>query len=834
MTMRFGLVLRFLMRDWRAGELRLLTSAVLLAVGTVTGISLFVDRLTGALLSESATYLAADRLIVSTHAIPDEFAEAAARLGLETTHTMTFPSMVFAGDRNQLVSVKAVGDGYPLRGVLRIAAAPFAPGVVVVDELPAPGEVWLDSRLFPALGVVVGDIVTVGVAQLRVGRVLSDEPDRGGGFFDFGPRLLMRDVDVPRTEVVRPGSRISYRLLLAGSGEVLDQLRGELEGKLGTDYRWMGIRDSSASIGSALERAQAFLLLGGMLAVLLAGVAVALAAQRYARRHYDHVAILKTLGVTPAEIQWGYLALLAVIGGVSTVIGLVLGGVLHLLIVAALSAYMPLHLPLPGYKPLLVGAVSGCVCLAAFGLPPVMGLKSISPMRVIRRDLADAGVSRWLTYGCAALGTLVLLLWYTSSWRLTVWSVLGIGGISILFGGLAHLLLRAGRRVGMQAGSGWRLALAGLARRRGDSVAQILIFGLAIMLLLIMILLRTALLDEWRTQLPVGAPNHFLMNVAPEQVQPLQEMVNGRVERMGALYPMTRGRVVAVNGVATKTWEATRREPDSGDPSLDSERNLSWTADLPANNTIEAGEWWSTSLVDPAVSLEEGYARTAGIKIGDMMQFDIGGLPVNARVASIRRVEWNSMAPNFFMLFSPGALNDVPATYMTSFYLAPQQKPFLNELLAAFPTVTVIEVDQVMAQIQSIVNRVTQAVQLILGLVLVAGCLVLIASIQASGDERLREHALLRALGASRRLVRGALGVEFALLGVFAGAIAAFGAEATVFALNQQVFELSSRLHPWVWFTGPALGAAIVCGVGLWSTRALVASPPMLVLRELG
>ncbi len=303
-------MLRFLLRDWRAGELQLLVAAVLLAVGTVTGISLFVDRLSAALQSESSTYLAADRVIASSHAIPEQFETAAAHLGLETARTMTFQSMIFAGDRSQLVAVKAVDDGYPLRGVLRLAAAPFGPGAVV-HELPPPGEVWLDSRLFPALGVDGRrhDQRRRGTAARR-SRCLSDEPDRSGGFFDFGPRVLMRTIDVARTEVVRPGSRISYRLLIAGSTEAIDALHDELDGKLGADYRWMGIRDSSASIGSALDRAQAFLLLGGLLAVLLAGVAVALAAHRYARRHYDHVAILKTLGATPPQIQWGYLALL--------------------------------------------------------------------------------------------------------------------------------------------------------------------------------------------------------------------------------------------------------------------------------------------------------------------------------------------------------------------------------------------------------------------------------------------------------------------------------------------------------------------------------------------
>ncbi len=830
---RLPLVLRFLLREWRAGELRLLVSAVVLAVGTVSGISLFVDRLSRALMSESATYLAADRVIASSHPIPATFDATAARLGLTTARTLTFASMIYSGERNQLVAVKAASDRYPLRGVLRLADKPFGSSFPV-DAMPPHGEVWLDSRLFPALDIEIGDTITIGVAEFRVGRVLSDEPDRGGSFFDFGPRLMMRADDVAATDVIKPGSRIAYRLLLAGQEDALEALHRQLAKELASGYRWMGIRQSSPSIGSALDRATAFLLLGGLLAVLLAGVAVALAAHRYAQRHYDHVAILKTLGTTPAEIQWGYVALLGVVGAVAAAAGLLLGVVVHLMIVSALSAYMPLQLPMPGIKPLLVGAVSGFVCLAAFALPPLMGLKSISPMRVIRRDTDAATLSRTLTYGSAAAGTLGLMLWYTDSFRLTLWTVLGISGVSIAFGALAHLLLRAGRRLGMQAGSSWRLALAALARRRSDSVAQILIFGLAIMLLLIMVLLRTALLDEWRTQLPERAPNHFLMNIAPEQVEPLQAMLRDHVEQLGELYPMTRGRIVAVNGVADAVWEAGRRSPSSSDPRLDAERNLSWTTELPPNNRIVAGAWWHGSNDAADVSLEESYAATAGIGVGDTLDFDIGGLPVHARVTSIRRVEWDSMTPNFYILFSPAALRDVSATYMTSFYLAPADKPYLNRLLAAFPTVTVIEVDKVIAQVQSIVSRVTQAVQLVLGLVLAAGCLVLVASIQASGEERLREHALLRALGASRRLVSGALGVEFGLLGCFAGLIAAFGAEVTVFVLDDQIFHLSTRLHPWVWFAGPVAGATIVCGIGLFGTRSLVAAPPVDVLRDLG
>jgi putative ABC transport system permease protein len=826
----FALVSKFARRDWRAGELRLLGTALVLAVGSVTGISLFVDRLSGALLSESATYLAADRVIASTRPTADAVAAQATSLGLGVARTMSFPSMLFASARNQLVSVKAVSDGYPLRGRLRVADAPFGSSRATY-ALPAPGTVWLDSRLFPALGIRIGDTVSVGVADFSVSGVLIDEPDRGGGLLDFGPRLLMRIDDVPATQVVQPGSRIFYRLLLAGDAAALAAFEHTVAGQLGAGFRLLGIRDAGGSIAATLDRAEAFLSLGGLLAVLLAGLAVALAAQRYVRRHYDHVAILKTFGTTPAEILWGYLGLLGLVGVLATLVGLALGVLLHVAIVAALSSFLPLALPWPGARAFVSGAVTGFVCLAAFALPPVLALQGISPLRVLKRELADVAVPRRLSYSCAAAGGLALLVWYSGDWRMTLWVVAAVGSASVVFGCLARGLLAAGRRLGMQARSSVRLALAGLARRRDETVAQLLIFGLAIMLLLVLVVLRSSLIGEWQRELPAETPNQFLMNVAPDQVEPLRALLAPHVATMQELYPMTRGRVVAVNGIPE--GQRARAPRDGAEPRLDAERNLSWTARLPANNRIVAGSWWAAGGTAAEVSLEEQYAAAADVELGDVLDFDIGGLPVTARVTSIRRVEWDSLAPNFFILFSPGAVPDVAATYMTSFYLPAADKAFLNELLARFPTVTVIEVDRLIAQVQSIIARVSRAVELVLALVLVAGCLVLVASIQASRDERLREHALLRALGATRQLIGNALAIEFVLLGAAAGLLAAIGTETTVWALCLHVFDLPVRLHGWVWLAGPGLGALIVGAVGVSGTRALLRSPPMWVLREL-
>lgn len=821
-------------RDWRSGELALLVVALVVAVTSVTAIGLFADRLQRALLNESADFLAADRYIGSSAPLPDAYLSAARARGIDVATTLLFPSMVFAGEEaNQLASVKAVSDGYPLRGVLRTAPEPFAPGTVT-NDLPEPGTVWLDARLFPALGVAVGDVIDIGVASLRIDRVITSEPDRGGSMFDMGPRVLMRMADVPATEVVQPGSRLRYRLLLRGGDGELTALRESLP--LAPGERWVSIRESSPSIGAALERAESFLLLGGLLAVLLAGIAVALAAHRYAQRHFDHVAVLKTLGAPPRQILAAYSGVLLLVGLLALPFGLLGGYLLHTGIIALLRTLLPVNLPPPGSAPYLLGAVTGLICATAFALPAFLHLRLVSPMNVIRRDLGAAPPSRNLSIAFAAIGFVGLLLWYTQSVELTLWTLAVTVATLVVFGALAYLLLGGTRTLGARAGSQWRFALASLKRRRLENVGQILVFGLALMLLLMLILLRTALLDEWRSTIPDDAPNHFVINIAPEELDNFSAALTVAEVPHELGFAMVRGRIVAVNGKTTAEVEAEQaaRGLDNPGPRLGSERNLTWTAALPDDNEVTAGRWWPADTGQPEVSLEEDYARDLGLQIGDELEFDLGGRRVSAAVTSLRRLAWESMRPNFFIIFSPATLEDFPATYMTSFYLPPARKMFLNGLLREFPTVTVIEVDALMAQIKSIIARVTRAVELILYLVLAAGGLVLIASIQASRDARMREHALLRALGATRALISGSLIIEFAALGLLAGLIAAVGAELTTYILNAEVFGLPSRAHWWVWVLGPLAGLVLITSIGYLSTRSLVRTPPMLALRALG
>ncbi|HIL96061.1 MAG TPA: FtsX-like permease family protein [Pseudomonadales bacterium] len=834
--MNFPLAIKLLWRDWRSGELTLLLASLVIAVSTVTTITLFVDRLQQALYQESATFLAADRVIASNDPIDSAILQKASQLHLDQAETLNFLSMVFSADRAQFASVKAVTADYPLRGELIISEEAFKFGEIVRHG-PRQGEVWLESRLLPSLDIKAGDVIDIGVATFVVSKALIKEPDKGGGFSNTGPRVLMNMADVPLTEVVQPGSRLSYRYLFAGETNALNEFEAWAKPKLLEGSRIFGVKEGATGIGNALDRAERFLLLGGLLGVILAGVAIALSAQRYALRHYDHVAILKTLGATPNGIDSLFLVIFIVMGIFATFAGSAIGYVTQMGIVSLLQPFIPIELPAPGTRPIWLGLVTGFVCLLSFALPPLLKLRSTEPVRVIRRDLEDANVSSRLSYGLGILGTVGLMRWYSGDWTLTL--LLFSGGVVavLVLSVIAYGLLKSGRVLGMQAGSIWRLALAGLQRRGQENTMQILVFGLAIMLLLILFLVRTALIDEWQSQIPVDAPNHFAMNISPEDVEPIRNLLNDNGVESQPIYPMILGRITRVNDELAKARDKRTSESRANDgnrgPRSGSTRNLTYAATLPDDNRVVAGTWWPEDYQDKAlVSLEKDLAESNALKVGDELVFTIQGRELETTVSSIRSVSWDNMQPNFYIILSPGALKDFPSTFMTSFFLERENKVFLNTLLRNYPTMTVIEVDAIIEQIKTIISQVTLAIELVLGLIMISGALVLLASIQASMDERFKQHAILRTLGAGRRLVMGSLIVEFCVLGLFAGILASIGAEITVYALEVEVFELDYTANPVLWLLGPVVGTVLIGIIGTAATYKVVKTPPTIVLRE--
>ena len=866
------LALRLLWRDWQGGELRLLSVALVLAVTSVTGIALFTDRLEQALLLESASMLAADRIISGRDELPGEVIAAAQQQGLRTATTLSFTSMVFAANANLLVAAKAVSDGYPLRGQVIVADQAFTRGTPVSGG-PAVGQVWLESRALPALGIAVGDTVFVGEAELTVGRIIIAEPDRAGGSMlnNIGPRLMLHVDDVAATGVVQPGSRVNWRYLLAADDQsALEDFTRWFRAR----EQWHGrfslrdVRDQSQEVAVALERAEGFLLLGALFAVILAGVAIALTARRYSQRHYDHVAILKTLGCTSGQITLIYLAIQLLLALLAILVGLVLGNLLHLAILQLLQSLLQLSLPAASLQPYLIGALTALVCLLAFALPPLLALRETPPLRVLRRDLGQQRFSDRWPWGFGLLGSVLLIYWYSRDLVLTGVLLSAVVAIALLVAVISWLLLQSAGPVGMKAGNVWKLAMTAIRRRRGQNVLQVTMFSVTIMSLLILTLLRTDLIKEWQAQLPEGTPNHFLMNITGEQITDIEHFFAEHGIASSAFYPLISARVTRINGeIASRSdnpdgeagsslVENAGPQAGEGDAeqalALDGQqsiaagstatgtpvrrqlarRQVTWAAELPPENQLTAGEWWHDDSAPGYVSIEQEYAGWLGLQLGDRLEFEINRQVIHGEVSSFRRVRWDNMQPNFFIIFSPGTIDHLAGTYLSTALLERERKILLNELIRQFPTLVVIEVDALIEQIQTIIARVTAAIELVSVLVLVCGALVLLACVNATLDERLHENAILRTLGAGRKLILFSLLIEFAFIGLIAGVLASIGTEASLYYLQQRIFQQDFAFHVRVWLLGPLLGMIIIGGLGTVATRTVVQDSPLNVLRR--
>lgn len=857
--------LRLLWRDWRGGELRLLLLAMIMAVTSVSGIALFTDRLERALLLESANMLAADRVMSARELPPRELLQEAQNLGLATAEYIAFASMAFSDQGNLLVSAKAVSDAYPLRGSLQVADQVFGQPYIAGQGGPSRGEVWLESRAISSLDIDIGDMVYVGESAFTVTRVLVLEPDRqqGGMMDNAGPRLLMHLDDVPGTNVIQAGSRVSYRYLFAGEQRALDDYTAWLRSQYEGQYRLRDVREESAEVSEALNRGESFLMLGSLFAVLLAGVAIALTARRYSERHFDYAAILKTLGCTSNQISVIYFCILFVLLVLSVAVGSVLGWLLHEAILRMLQSVIPVELPEASGMPFVVGALTALICLFAFALPPLLALKHTSPLRVLRKDIGDAPLSTALPYVFGLAGGLLLVLWYSQDLLITAILVAGVFSIALVLSVLSYLLLRSGTSAGMRAGSAWMLAMSAVRRRRRQSVLQVLVFSLTIMSLLTLGLLRTDLIADWQAQLPENTPNHFMMNINTNQVEGMQDYFAQNNLQSNPFYPMMSAGLLQVNGApAPLPWDdddnnrqgaqnsVTERSADdsmteadavSGDesgvegdrPRRVENRQVTYTADLPPDNEVVAGTWWGAESRPNEVSVELDYAERLGLQLGDELVFRLGQDEVTVNVTSFRTVRWDNMQPNFFFIFSPGTLEFIGATYLSTLLLEGEQKMLLNDLLRLYPTIVVLEVDALIEQIQTIIAQVSSAVELIAVLVLVAGALVLLSCVNATLDERFRENAILRTLGAGRKLIMSSLLIEFAFIGLLAGVIATLGAEVSVYYLQVEVFQQEFAPHYWVWLAGPVAGTLIIAGLGVGATRRVVNTSPLAVLRHL-
>ncbi len=822
-----SLALRQLLRDARGGELRVLFGALLIAVAASTAIGYFGARLNDAMLLRATEFLGADLVLRGSAPAEPEQIAAGARLQLDHARVVEFSSVVATDENLQLTSVKAADDHYPLRGELRSAPAPYQPEHA--GPGPKPGEAWAEARLFAALDLQVGDHIEVGNKRLQLTRVLTYEPDRVGDFYSLTPRVLMHLDDLDATGVVQPGSRVRYRELWRGEPAQLQAYEEAIKPNLQPHQRIETAKDGNRQIGGALGRAERYLNLASLAAVLLAGVAVALSAARFAARRFDASALLRCLGLSRREALLLYTLQLGYLGIAASVVGALLGWAAQHGLFFLLRELVVSEVPPATLWPALAGIATGLVALAGFALPPLAALGRVPPLRVLRRDILPVPPSTWLVYG-TAVAALGLIMWRLSLDLKITLALLGGGLIATLvLGGLLLLALRGLRRALSGASLTWRLGLGQLLRHPLAAAGQSLAFGLILLAMALIALLRGELLDTWQNQLPDDAPNHFVLNVLPADRDAFAQRIEALSDHAAPLYPVVPGRLVAINGEPVRQVVS---KDSQGERAIRRDLSLTWAQDIPSDNRLTAGQWWDDAPSElPGVSVEAELAESLQVKLGDRLSFTVGGLTRDVSVTSLREVNWDSFQPNFYMIFEPETLQDVPTTYMTSFHLPDGKDRELVQLARDFPSATILQVEALLSQLRSILAQVSLAVEYVLMFVLAAGLTVLFAGLQATLDGRIRQGALLRALGAERSLLLKARRAEFGVLGAASGLLAALGCELVSALLYHFVFDLRWQPHPWLLLL-PLIGALLVGAAGVIGTRRALNASPLNVLRE--
>lgn len=846
----FRLSIILLRRDWRAGELRLLLVALAVAVAAISTVGFFIDRLGNALSSQATQLLGGDVVVSSDHPISPEWLEEARRRGMATAQTVGFPSMALAGvDRatgrrgdqngphalppNQLASVKAVSADYPLRGGLTVTSLTPTPSAAgeLVARAPEPGTVWVDRALLQALGLSQGQQLQLGEKIFRIARVILIEPDRGTSFINFAPRAMVALEDLPATGLIQPGSRVTYRLLAAGERSTVAGFESWVKSRLRAGQRMETLEAGRPELRVTLDRSQQFLSLVSLLSALIAAVAIGLAARRFAERHLDGFAVLKSLGAAQGLLVWSLLLEMLWLALAGALAGALFGWAAHWALVGLASAMIKIALPAPTWWPALQAAAAGIVLILGFAAVPVLRLAGVPPLRVLRRELGPPATSAWLALACAIAAFALLLFWYAGDRKIALYAIGGFLGGAVFFAlvalGGVKLLAPLRNWVGTGPGSATlRVALASWSRRQGSSVVQTAALAVGLMALMLLTVTRNDLLDSWRSASPADAPNRFVLNVQPDQRDTFHAMV--REAGIGAveLYPMIRGRLVAVNDAPIG---ADSYDEDRARRLVNREFNLSYADRMPSHNQLDSGRWLAPGRAE--VSAEQGIMDTLGLKINDRLRFDVAGEMVDVTVVGTRKLAWDSLKVNFFMIASPSALQDRPQSFITSFHLPADNSDLGRTLVERLPNVTVVDTTAIVRQVQSMVDQVVRAVQFLFLFALAAGVVVLYAALASSRDERVREAGLMRALGASRSQLTKAQVLELAMSGLLAGILAALGAILIGWALASQVFQFPYRPGWWLLPAGAVIGGLFSAGAGWWSLRSVVRTPPMATLR---
>jgi putative ABC transport system permease protein len=815
------LSLNFLRRDWRAGEWRVLLLALVLAVGSLATVGLFADRVKQALGQQAASLLGADLRITSTRPISADYRKMAQLRGLRVVQSRTFPSMVSQHGQVLLSEIQAVEAGYPLRGKIEIDDG----SLHVADGIPLPGAVWADERLMRRLELRVGDEVGIGAQRFAVAARVVKDVDQSIGFASFAPRVLMNEADVASTGLLQEGSRITYRLMIAGDAAQVAALRAALT--LNSNERLEDVRDARPEIRTALERAEHFLGLAALTTAILAGVAILLAARRYVARHLDGCAVMRCLGAQQGQVLGLFLYQFLLAGLIAVLAGLLLAYATQ---AALVNSIMPdASLPQPGVMPALRAALSGFALLFGFAYLPLLQLRRVSPLRVMRREIGRPEAGGWLIYSLAALVLSLLFLWQAGSLRLGFTVLCGLLAGLLVTGSLAWLLLHGLAYImGRNVGGVLAQAFNNLSRHGRSVAVQVVALSLGGMALLVLTLVRVDLLQSWQGKLPVDAPNRFVVSIQPDQQHAILDFFARENLPAPQLQPMVKGRLVAINDHAVNG--ANYPEPRARGL-VEREFNLSYSDKMPGWNELVQGRWWASGSDEGQLSVEEGIAKTLNIKLGDNLSFDVAGSRFKAAVTSLRKVQWDSMRVNFFVIATPGLLKNYPANYLTSFYLPPDKTGAGDELVREFPNLLVIDTGAVIAQVRSIIEQVSQTVSVVFLFTLLCGLVVLYAALLATQDERVQEAAILRTLGADSAYLRRLHLIEFAVIGLICGLFAAASAALLGWVLARHVLEIPYQSGSEVWLVGVLGGMALVVLAGWLNTRRLGRESPMSILR---
>ncbi|SMR83084.1 MULTISPECIES: FtsX-like permease family protein [Stenotrophomonas] len=828
---------RALRREALAGDLLTVFAALVLGVAVMTAVGTLVNRVNLALTGSAAEMLGGDLGVAGRDDPPAAFADEAQRRGLAHTRLASFGSVLFQGDASQMASIKAVEAGYPLRGALRVRATPG--GTLIADAgMPAKGQAYADPRLLQALGLKAGDDLEFGAGTLRIAGIIESEPDAGGDLLTLSPTLLVNRADVEGTGLLGPGSRINYRLMFAGTATDIAAFRQWLLPQV-KGMRLLSVNDTQRGVRQAFDLAGRFLGLSALLAVLLAGVATALAANRFALRRIDQVAILRCLGARQRDILAGLALQLLMLAVPACAIGIGLGMAAQEGLVQVLGSLVPQRLPLPEAMPALTGAGIGLLLLFGFGLPPLLRLRGVPPMRVLNRSFAALPPASLLAYVAALAASLVLAVQVTGDLKLALWVLGGLAGLAVAAGVVGFLLLQLLRGLQHRLHGNWRLGLAALTRRRMLAVMQLVGLSLSLCALLLLAVIGPGLLQQWRERLPADTPNYFLINIQPEQRDSVLAALQGLGADDASIEPMATGRLIAING--KPPLRVDRTPADDSQPQGEGQRddddenrplNFSWRSTFPPANTLVNGTFWKPDSTAAEASVEIGWAKRYGVYPGDRITIAVGEQEREFNVTSVRKADWNTFRPNFFVLLNPNAVGDTPHNLLSAFHLPAGQAAGLGALVRAQPNLSLLDVDAVISQVRDVMERVAQAVQLVMVFSLLAGVLVLLAALQATAGERRYDSAVLRTLGATRRQLRGAVLVEFGALGALAALLAVGAAAVIGVAVSQKVFELP-LLPPWPGLVlGGLLGIALSLLAGWLGTRRILHTPPALALRE--